>query len=215
MSHRATIAFVILAACGGSQSMINTPLNWKPSDDPSDFHTVSAEIKNSWGMTGATISGPDNLPKIMAAFTGQKVQVMPFVDNRQVKDSIGANKENSTPRPVTTPDDVARFVSMHAEDVLRAAQIAVVPGGASRILSGELVQFFVTEDNRYNATVTLNLTLTDSAGKVLWQGPAVGQQNKFGHSFDASNYNEALSDAVVRALHTLLINDQFLAAVHG
>ena len=107
------------------------------------------------------------------------------------------------------------YISMHTEDVLRAAQIAVVPGGASRILSGEVVQFFVTEDNRYNATVTLNLTLTDNAGKVLWQGPAVGQQNKFGHSFDASNYNEALSDAIVRAFHALLMNDQFLAAVHG
>jgi hypothetical protein len=216
MTNRSILAVapaLALAACGGAK-MISTPLHWSPTDDLNDLHQVTGQTNT--GFLGATVdvTGPDMSGQVMDAFSGQSVQIMPLADTRTQKDAIGSNVEKSDPRPVTTKDDVALFVTEHVGDVLKACHVNVVSGGGSRVLKGEVLEYFTKEDNRYNASATLKFTLTDAGGKEIWSGLVVGKQNKFGHSFSADNYNECLSDALVRAVHQLLTNQAFLTAVH-
>lgn len=201
-----------LAGCA-SPMMLSTPLAWRPGDDPSDLRPVTAEFANGWGGT-VQATGPDMSGQVYSAFEGQSLLVTPFTDARVDRSAIGANQEKNPPRPVTTPDDVAAFVTAHVVDVLRASRVPVVSVEGTRVLKGAIVEYFVREENRYNGTVMLDLTLTDASGGTLWHGTVHGAQSKWGRSFSADNYNENLSDALVRAVHQLLMDPAFLAAVH-
>ncbi|MHB8419063.1 MAG: SH2 domain-containing protein [Myxococcales bacterium] len=177
--------------CAHSPSSLALTLTWSPSSDPGDVPSTSME-----------------------AFVGQTLQILPFTDARTVKE-IGANHEESAPRPVITPDDVAAYLTSRAAIVLQASHVNVVPAGGTRLLQGAVNQFFVKEDNTYNGTVVMTFTLTNAQGKTLWQGVATGHSKRFGHSFDPGNYNECLSEATIEVFHDLLKNPDFLAAAHG
>ena len=211
MKLSSLFALVAFAGCA-SPKLLATPLNWNPSDDLNDLHVIVGEYHNGWGgtmeATGADMSG-----QVADAFAGQQLQVMPLTDARTNKD-IGQNLQKDAPRPVTTPDNVADFVTAHVGDVLKACRVPVATAGGTRILKGELNEYFVKEDSRYDGSVVIRFTLTDAQGHELWSGTEHGEQNKFGRSFEADNYNENLSDATVRAVHALLMDKAFLAAVH-
>ena len=203
-----------LGACRGHASLINTPLTWNPSDDIGDLHQVLGEVHYAYGWgTTAQATGPDMSGQVADAFAGQQLQLMPLVDNRTVKD-IGSNTQDAPPRPVMTQDNVADFVTTHISEILKACRVPVVNSGGSRILKGELNEFFVHEDNKYAGSTIIHFVLTDAAGHEIWSGTIRGSQDKWGRSFEAENYTENLSDATVRAVHQLLMDPGFLAAAH-
>lgn len=206
-------AAVALAGCAPTKTMISTPLTWNPSDDVAGLHAVTATISNGWGGT-LEETGPDLTGQVVDAFLGQKLQVLPFTDARAHKDAIGQNLQNSQPRPVTTTDNVADFVTAHVTTVLKACHAPVVTGGATRLLKGEVAEYFVKEDNQYDGNVLLHFTLTDAAGSQLWSGSVLGHESEHGRSFSADDYNQDLSDSLIRAVHKLLMDPAFLLAVH-
>ncbi|MCX6983234.1 MAG: hypothetical protein NT118_00595, partial [Lentisphaerae bacterium] len=114
---------------------------------------------------------------------------------------------------VTTCDDVADWCRSRFISIVRQYGVNVEEDNASIIIKGEILEFYVTEDNLYNANVGIKITAEDVDGKVLWQGMMIGKAKRFGHSYKLENYYEALSDAYLSAVNGLLKNQEFINAL--
>lgn len=163
-------------------------------------------------------SGPMSLPLHWAAsaedltvFPAAGVEVLrrraiavePFTDARDRRDAVGSNVEQGGAVPVTTPDDVPKFLAGRFAEVLSANGVHPVASGPDRVIHTEVQRFFVIESGLYNGDVALGITVTDGSGVVLWHGVSEGRSKRFGRSFSAENYQEALSSAAVEALKNL------------
>jgi hypothetical protein len=151
----------------------------------------------------------------LAELQNARLQIDPVIDKRENTAVIGQNREEPTPRLVTTPEDVSAFVTNRMKALISMAGIKVVDSGGSTILKTELRQFFVDETNTYQAEVILRVTLTDPDGNVLWSGLSSGASARRGRSYKADNYYETLSDSLVGAVQQLIQNRGFRAALAG
>src|SRR5882757_53731 len=77
---------VTLGAFAVAAPLVNVPLRWKPT---SELRLAAAQM------------------------TAAAVQFEPFKDTREMPEKVGENREDDTPKPVTTSDDVGAFVSNH------------------------------------------------------------------------------------------------------
>ena len=186
------------------QERLRIALAWRPTSDVNDLPSVFSPER--WTHDATKDVPPSD------TFDGLHVRVLPFVDKRKEKD-VGANTEERWARPVTTDDDVAAFVTGHLGEVLQGAHVDVTDSGANRLLKGEVVTFFVNEENTYSGTVLLRVTVTDAHEHRLWEGTAVGHSHRFGHSMSEENYDETFSDSLVDAVADLLKNQSFQRAV--
>lgn len=141
------------------------------------------------------------------------IQFEPFKDTRQKPELIGENREDDTPKPVTTADDVGAFVSTHMRELFNRAGLNTVDNNGAVIVTGEVQRFFVGETSTYQAEVEVHLTLMSRAGKKLWSGTASGDAKRFGRSYKLENYYEVLSDALVNTTSSILQSDQFQKAM--
>jgi hypothetical protein len=141
------------------------------------------------------------------------IQFETFKDVRDTPQAIGENRENDTPKPVTTKDDVGAFVSAHMRELFNKAGLHTVDGNGSVIVKGEVKQFFVRETHTYKAEVTVHLTVVGRDGATLWSGIASGDATRFGRSYRLENYYEVLSDAVVNTTSSMLQSPEFQKAL--
>lgn len=191
MNKRLYFLLAFLAGCA-STGLENIPLLWKPTTGMFSIGSAElAELKNS------------------------RLQIDPVTDDRENTSLIGQNREEQTPRKVTTAEDVSAFVTNRMKALVSAAGIKVVDSGSTAILKTELRQFFVDETKTYQGEVILRVTLTDPNGNVLWSGLTRGASARFGRSYRADNYYEALSDSLVAAVHQLIQNRGFREALAG
>ncbi len=95
------------------------------------------------------------------------------------------------------------------KQIIAAAGLDVVDSGGTRVLKGELKQFYVDETDTYKGDVRLLVTLTDASGKAVWTGTTGGTSTRFGRSYKAENYYETLSDSLIEATYNLLKNPGF------
>jgi hypothetical protein len=145
--------------------------------------------------------------------TAATVTIAAFTDGRENKSSIGENREDAEPKPVTTDDDVGAFVSTHMRQLFDEAGIKTVDSGAAATIKGEVKQFFVREGNTYKSELAVQLLVSDPQGKTLWKGLASGEATRFGRSYKAENYYEVLSDAVVNTVSSMLQAPEFQKAL--
>ena len=191
ISFRPAILTASLLACligcaHATRPLTDIPLSWAPTDSITES-----------GVTDTT------------GAPGLSIQVGDFSDTRADHAAIGENREDPKPKPVTTKDDVGRFVADHLRDTLRQAGLDMVDTGGKVVLSGEVTDFFVAETDVYRSEVTLRITVSDAAGKKLWSGITSGTNTRFGKSYKAQNYYEGLSDALVDAMQNLLQDPGF------
>jgi hypothetical protein len=190
MTLRARAFVGLLAGMLGSLALaaplVNVPLAWKPTSDL---------------RLGAT------------QMTAAAVQFEPFKDARANPEQVGENREDDTPKPVTTQDDVGAFVSKHMRELFTHAGIKTVDTGGDVIVKGEVRQFFVRETHSYKAEVAVHLTVVGKDGATLWSGLASGEASRFGRSYLLENYYEVLSDAVVNATSSTLQSAEFQKAL--
>ena len=179
----------ILAGCA-STGLENIPLLWKPT-------------------TGMFSNGSAELAELQNA----RLQIDPVIDNRENTTAIGQNREEPTPRQVTTPEDVPAFVTNRMKALFSVSGIKVVDSDGTAILKTELRRFFVDETDTYQAEVILRVTLTDPDGNVLWSGLTSGASARRGRSYRADNYYETLSDSLVGAVQQLIQNRGFHKAL--
>ena len=190
MTHRARffpgLIFLALSSFVLAAPLVNVPLEWQPTSDL---------------RLGATQ---------MSAVT---VQFEPFKDVRQMPEQIGENREDDTPKPVTTQDDVGAFVSKHMRELFNKAGIKTVDTNGDVVVKGEVRQFFVRETHTYKAEVAVHLTVVGKDGATLWSGVAPGEASRFGRSYLLENYYEVLSDALVNATSSTLQSAEFQKAL--
>jgi hypothetical protein len=186
--HRLSVLSALVACLIGCAHapvpLEGIPLDWRPTDSITE--------------SGVTTDTQD-----------VKIQIGDFVDTRSDHAAIGENREDPKPKPVTTRDDVGRFVADHLREALQKIGMDMVDTGGKVILSGEVSDFFVTETDVYRSTVTLRVTVSDATGKKLWSGVTSGTNTRFGKSYKAENYYEGLSDALVDAMQNLLQDPGF------
>lgn len=191
MTRTILAAFLLsaaLTASSKSKLLENIPLQWRP--------TSSLQLGT-------------------AQMIASSVTIAPFTDGRDDKQAIGENREDAIPKPVTTADDVGAFVSTNIRQLFDEAGVKTVEGNGSVIIKGEVKKFFVREESTYKSTVEIHLTVVDQAGKVLWNGLASGEATRFGRSYQAENYYEVLSDAVVNTVSSMLQASEFRKAMSG
>jgi hypothetical protein len=91
--------------------------------------------------------------------------------------------------------------------------INVVQDKGSLTLEADILNFFVTEKSVYKGLVAMKVRLLSKSNAVLWEQMVSGESTRFGRSYTAPNYYEALSNAVIYAVYSLLRNDSFQRAV--
>jgi hypothetical protein len=189
---RYLLAALVLALAGCATPLDNVPLVWMPERHPS-------------------ASVPPDAKGLMSA----RIKVAPMTQAQGDPKLIGENREKVAPRPVTTRDDVAAFVTDRFKKLLTGAGLHVVESDETVIFKGEIIQFFVTETNLYVGDVRMRMTATDAAGNVVWQGVSHGSSTRFGRSYSAANYYQSLSDALAVATTSLLSDRSLDQAVSG
>ena len=166
------------------------PLMWKPTTNVATLGAID--------LTG---------------LTNIKVRVARLDDKRDAPGLIGENREKQPPRKVTTPDDVAGFVTDHVKSLMREVGLNVVESGGTATVKGEILQFFVAETDTYKGDVRIHFSVTNAAGKVMWNGVVGGSSTRFGRSYKAENYYETLSDSLIDATYNLLKTPAFRDAL--
>ena len=190
MRARIFVVLLALVVCGYAKSALleHVPLQWKPT----------SELR-----LGAMQMAPT------------PIQFETFQDARDNKEAIGENLENDRSMPVTTTDDVGAFVSTHMRGLFDHAGLKTVDSNGAVTIKGEVKAFYVRETSTYKSEVTVHLTLLDPNGKTLWSGLASGDATRFGRSYRLENYYEALSDAIVNTVSSMLQSAPFQTALSG
>jgi len=176
-----SVTAIVLGGCAQETPLLNKPLAWTPTN------TLALGVTQSHG-TPAT------------------VRFQPFSDTAANPALIGENVEQAPTRQVTTADPVGPFVTEHLQELFAQAGYSSAGTNADRVISGEVRKFFVREGGSYDGTVVIAVTVSDSSGKVLWQGTVWGTNETFGRSYHLDNYQQVLSDSVIDAANNLLKN---------
>ena len=174
-------------------SLLNIPLLWKPTE---------------------TISALDAID--LTAFQNASFTMKPFNDLRKKPAEIGKNVEkrfSDRIRYVTTRDTVAAWLTDRFGKILSEFDIAVVKDGGTLSLEADITKFYVTEESVYKADIGLKVLIRSKNGDVLWEGMVAVSSNRWGKSYNADNYYEALSNACIDVVYSLLKNDSFMQAV--
>lgn len=183
-----------LGACAKDRDTLqNIPLAWRPT---------------------SSIGQADNLD--LSGIAGARIHIERLRDIRREGQVIAENREEADKGrilPVTTRDNVAEFCTEQLRVILGQLGISVGRGGPS--LGGEVRRFFVTETDNYRGEVMLHLTLHNRQGRLLWSGTVTGYAKRFGRSYQAENYYEVLSDALIDAAHNLVRDRGFRHAVRA
>lgn len=114
----------------------------------------------------------------------------------------GTNDDDQT-FPIRASSDVAAFVK---ESLTRTAANWGLKDTApvDRVLKIAIVRFNVEESNKavgslYVSDVGITCTLTNGAGKKLFEGSASGSARRYGRARSSDNCSEVLSDALKEA----------------
>ena len=184
----ASLVCVALSAASKAKLLEHIPVEWRPT---------SALRLGTTQMTAASLS------------------IAPFTDVRDNKELLGENREDDTPKPVSTTDDVGKFVSPHIRQLFDQAGVKTADGNGDVTIEGEAKKFFVREESTYKSAEEIHLTGVDRDGKTLWNGIASGDAARFGRSYRAENHYEVLSDAVVNTVSSMLQAADFQKALSG
>lgn len=175
------------------QLLKDIPLEWKPTDDARSLKAIDLSV-----------------------YQNTHFMITPFNDLRKKPTEIGVNIERRLSRselPVTTKDNVANWVTLYFSKTLSDFDMDVVKDNGNLTLEADIMKFFVTEQSIYKGQVALKVRLLSKAKAVLWEEMIIGESVRFGKSYSATNYYEALSNSVISAVYSILRNDSFKNAV--
>ena len=193
----ATAALASSTACitARAQGPMRVPLVWKPTDDVRLPHAALEGLR------------------------GHKIDVGTFLDGRGDDHAlIGKNIETRVGGAtkgewgVSTGDDVPAFLAERFRAILSDNGLQLGTTDATRVITAEVRRYFVIEGDSYKAEAVLQFTLQTADGRTLWKGLAEGTSNRWGKSYSAENYYEALGNAYVEAVKNLLKNPEFVRA---
>jgi len=183
-----------------SRSLINNanagtlndiPLVWKPTDNISEMEYID-----------------------LSYLKKHQIMVNNFSDNRENKNEIGRNTEKESKiKLVTTKDNIAAWCTDRFKYVTGEFGVNISDASPTIIIDGEIERFYVHEQNLYKSEVVIKLTAKTNKEKTIWEGIIKGNSSRWGKSYSAENYYEAISNAFIEAIYEWLKNDSFVTAV--
>ena len=175
----AALVFSGTCAARGPKPLDDIPLVWKPT----------SAVK----------------PTDATANSNRRIVLSPFQDARKDVKLIGENRERtSQSRTVTTKDDVVAFVNEHFSESLSEAGLKLVPANGDVTVGGEIRRFFVDETGLYEGVLAIQMWVRNRQGQTLWSGMVAGHTSRWGSSYSAGNYYEALSNSLLAAVNVFL-----------
>jgi hypothetical protein len=149
--------------------------------------------------------------------TGNPRVFVKVTDDRSDKTTIGHNVEDSA-KPidvVDTGEAPDQFVAEGISTELKKLGVTIADSAdtADRILQVSLKTFSVEEGGTYKAQLLALVQVTDKTGKTLLNKSAPGESSTWGHSKEAANYQQVLSNAVVDMTSGLLSSADFSQAL--
>lgn len=146
---------------------------------------------------------------------GETLAIGTITDVRQLEDGtrVGdCEAVSPTATPVTSLTPVPEFVKQALEVSLAKWKVNVSPE-ADRVLRTEVLQFWVVETGRFEASVRFRFLLEDRAGTVLWEGEKDGNDSTWGRTCNEKNYIQVFSLATQRAIVDLFNSRAFRSAL--
>jgi hypothetical protein len=157
-----------------------------------------------------------NLVRGMPRLPPTTVTVRRFRDLRPRTDLVADVKESPERVHIfLTEDSVAEWVTHNFARSLGQAGVRVTSGGEV-VISGEIITFLASKSPDYNGDVAIRIGV-ERGGKVLWRGTVSGWAHEPDGSGigDEDDYNEVLSDAIMRAAASLAWYPKFRAVLQG
>lgn len=180
----------VCAACGGPHYIQDLPLLWKGVDK---YPSPTTAVEKAFA------AAPLELGELKDSRRGDRSAVGSYVDDGFV---------------VTTKGDVAEFWRTHFRAMLESAGAQVGVGKPEARLDAELLEFDCTEDNMFNATVRMRVTVSRN-GRPPWTKTYEGKSKRWGRSHNPENFDEALSNALHEATRKLVQDPTFASALVG
>lgn len=140
-----------------------------------------------------------------------KIKVGPLTDKRGENPAnlIGENSEvKKQPKQVVTNSNISDFITRNFSSLLSDFGLQIVTESPDYTLEGDILEFFVMEDNVYKSRAKMNLVLK-KAGNVIWRETIMGKNTRFGRSYKMENYMETLADSLIDMTYNLLDNADF------
>lgn len=157
-----------------------------------------------------------NLTRGMPRLQPTVVTVKHFRDIRPRRDLV-ADVQLSPQRVdlFITEDSVSDWVTSNFARSLSQAGVRMGSSGEV-VITGEIVNFLATKSPDYNGDVAIRISVQRGA-ETLWRGTVSGWAHEHAGSGigDEDDYNEVLSDAIVRAAASLAWYPKFRAALQG
>ncbi len=142
-----------------------------------------------------------------------KIYLMPIEDQRTNKTQIGVNVEDpDQPVPIISDIQPATWVHDVLAQTLSGNGLNLVSSAdeADLLLNVGLSTFWVKEDSKYNARITLVVKVLDKQGTLRFNGNTSGQDQISARGLNPVTYNLMLSNALCNAMEHLLNNSDFM-----
>jgi hypothetical protein len=184
--------FCIAGGCsGGHSGPVAVPMIYQPTDMPE-----------------ASMQLPTGSPKVYIEVTDTRPNA--------TSDQIGQNTEESTPVPVRAAGGTpAQFVKDSLTQQLNRVGVATVAtaDGADRKIMVNLTVFQADEASTYHAQIMTLIKVQDASGKDLWEHAAAGDNTTFGKSLNPEDYQQVLSNAMVKLFSSVMADPSFAKAL--
>jgi hypothetical protein len=157
-----------------------------------------------------------NLVRGMPRLPPTTVTVRRFRDLRPRTDLVADVKESPERVHIfLTEDSVAEWVTHNFARSLGQAGVRISSGGEV-VISGDIITFLASKSPDYNGDVAIRISV-ERGGQVLWRGTVSGwaHEPNGGGIGDEDDYNEVLSDAIMRAAASLAWYPKFRGTLLG
>ncbi|HXG27679.1 MAG TPA: hypothetical protein VNJ47_02375 [Nevskiales bacterium] len=184
----------------------------EPAPKKPPLQVEEHEIELDWDPTISM----KNLVRGMPRLPPTTVTVRRFRDLRPRTELVADVMESPERVHVfLTEDSVGEWVTHNFARSLGQAGVRVTSGGEV-VISGEIITFLASKSPDYNGDVAIRISV-ERGGKVQWRGTVSGWAHEPDGSGigDEDDYNEVLSDAIMRAAASLAWYPKFRASLLG
>lgn len=159
---------------------------------------------------------PTNVVPPPKSFPQTPIFIGPFEDKRRNMDQIGENTEKAKAVPVRAePGEILPFLEEAFTKEFKKVGLNVVGSSAEarKILRVSVLNLWVEEKNTYQSSLVAQVTVLDKSGKKLFDESIRAMAQRWGTSYDESEYRKIISDTVVELLKNLFNNEAFMKSL--
>ncbi len=159
---------------------------------------------------------PTNVVPPPKSFPQTPIFIAPFEDKRKNPDQVGENTEKAKAVPVRAePGEILPFMENAFTKEFKKVGLNVVASSAEarKILRVAVLNLWVEEKNTYQSSLVAQVTVLDKSGKKFFDESMRAMAQRWGTSYDESEYRKIISDTVVELLKNMFENETFMKSL--